>query len=235
MTSLRTRVLIFIVAAALPAMIVADASAHTLSVARAKQAVKAVAKDLARADGLTRGLARDCERASAHKVRCKAVTKGFDSSLGATATCTRSAVATQRRASKPVRVRVGSKRTCRFDYGNGGGGEPVEPPPAPDTAIIEGPAEGSTVEAFGVGDLTPVAFKFAAIGAEDPLFECRVDAGEWEFCGGGTEWESTFLIPGLGPHTFAVRAISTRPGAKRVPDPTPATRNFTIVPFSSGP
>lgn len=203
------------------------ASAHQLSLKRAKKAVAAVARELADADGLTRGFARNCSRVSGHKVRCDAVTQGFDSSVGADATCTRKAVASVRRgrSARRVTVKVRSGFRCRFDQGNGGGGG-VEPPPAPDTVITGGPAEGSTVQIppYSAPPQVFLQWQFQAVGGEDPVFECSDDGEPFEPCSpGGTR------AYGPGFHTFRVRAVSIRLGARAVPDPTPAQRSFTVA------
>jgi hypothetical protein len=204
------------------------ASAHQLSLKRAKKAVAAVARELADADGLDRGFARNCKRVNRHKVRCDAVTQGFDSSVGADATCTRKAVASVRRgrSARRVTVKVRSGFNCKFDHGNGGGGPNVDPPPAPDTIITGGPAEGSTVQIppYSAPPQVFLQFQFQAVGGEDPVFECSVDGEAFEPCSSG----GTHAF-GPGPHTFRVRAVSIRLGAQAVPDPTPAQRSFTVA------
>jgi hypothetical protein len=222
-----------------------EAGAHTLSISRAKAAVSAVARELARADGLTTGTARNCSRVNAHRVTCEAVTQGFESSLGAVATCTRTATARyrphkrgRRRQSRTVLVAVNSSYKCKYDYGTGGdgtggggggtGGGGVPAPPAPDTTITGGPEEGSSVAAEApVGPpIVFLHFDFAAIGGEDPIFECSIDGAPFLPCApGGTQ-----VVQGLGTHTFQVRAVSIRLGAVVTPDPTPAQRTFTVVP-----
>jgi hypothetical protein len=203
------------------------ASAHQLSLKRAKKAVAAVARELADADGLERGFARNCERLNRHKVRCDAVTQGFDSNVGADATCTRRAVASVRRgrSARRVSVAVRSGFKCTFDHGNGGGGG-VEPPPAPDTVITSGPADGSTVQVppYSAPPQVFISFQFEAVGGEDPIFECSIDSGPFEPCASG----GTHAF-GPGSHSFRVRAVSIRLGAQSVPDPTPAQRSFTVT------
>jgi hypothetical protein len=226
------RAAVLAAAIAVPLGAAPDASAHTLSLKRAKKAVTAVARELAVQDRLSRGSARNCSRVNAHKVRCDAVTRGFDSSEGAAATCTRRAVASLRRhrrgkrPSRRVVVKVRSRFRCTYDHGNGGGGPNVDPPPAPDTMITGGPAEGSTVQIppYSAPPQVFVQWQFQAVGGEDPIFECSDDGEPFERCSpGGTR------AYGPGFHTFRVRAVSIRLGAPTVPDPTPAQRSFTVA------
>jgi hypothetical protein len=203
----------------------APASSHTLSVKKARNAIKQVTEDWAFDSDLTeRYWVDNCGRRSDHRVNCKAHIRGYNSGLGATETCTRKASARLRR--KKVRTALGDETKCTFDYGDddgGGGYTPPEPPPAPDTRITSGPAEGSTVSPqYGSAFVT---FEFVAEGGEDPHFECSVDGGEFMACSSPTTYD---YAP--GPHTFRVRAVSIRLGTTPTPDPTPASRSFTVAP-----
>ena len=83
---------------------------------------------------------------------------------------------------------------------------------APNTSITSGPT-GTT------GDATPT-FEFDS--NEDPVtYECKVETGSFANC------TSPFTTARLadGVHTFSVRAID----AAGSPDPTPATRTFTVA------
>jgi polysaccharide biosynthesis protein PslG len=82
----------------------------------------------------------------------------------------------------------------------------------PETEITSGPS-GLTI------DSTPT-FEFTS--SESPQqFECRVDSDPWSLC--ASPYTTTPLAD--GDHTFAARAVD----ADGVRDPTPATREFTIV------
>ena len=83
----------------------------------------------------------------------------------------------------------------------------------PDTTITAGPAEGSTISTS-----TPT-FSFSSTEAASS-FECRVDGGSFAPC------SSAFTTAALsnGQHTFSVRAID--PAGN--PDPSPASRSFTV-------
>lgn len=92
----------------------------------------------------------------------------------------------------------------------------------PDTTIDSGPADGTTestavFEFSGTDDVTP---------AGDLTFECSVDGGAFAACESGDEFGSF----GVGPHTFAVRAID---GEGQV-DPTPAEYAWRVEPADSG-
>jgi hypothetical protein len=93
----------------------------------------------------------------------------------------------------------------------------AEDPPFPDTAIDSGPSDPTN-------DNTPT-FSFSS----DPAgasFECRVDSDnpdDFAACSGPGDTHTTGPL-GDGPHTFDVRAVD----AASNPDPTPATRTFTV-------
>ena len=70
------------------------------------------------------------------------------------------------------------------------------------------------------GRATP-AFAFTSNVTEGVRFECRVDGGPWAACAS----PSTVAAPAPGAHTFAVRAVLRAV----LPDPTPATRAFTVT------
>lgn len=83
--------------------------------------------------------------------------------------------------------------------------------PDPDTTITAGPA----------GDVgtTSASFEFAS-SDPDATFECSLDGAAPAGCSSPT----TYMDLAEGPHSFAVRAID----AFGVPDPTPATRSWTV-------
>jgi hypothetical protein len=83
-------------------------------------------------------------------------------------------------------------------------------PPAPDTTITAGPAQGSSTAS------TTATFSFTGTTTS---FECKLDLGAFAPC------TSPKAYTGLsvGSHTFQVRAMN---GA--VPDGTPATRTWTV-------
>lgn len=92
----------------------------------------------------------------------------------------------------------------------------------PDTTIDSGPADGTTestavFEFSGTDDVTP---------AGDLTFECSVDGKAFAACESGDEFDSF----GVGPHTFAVRAID---GEGQV-DPTPAEYTWRVDPADLG-
>lgn len=194
------------------------ASAHTLKVRTAKKAIKQVTAEWYFDSDLSgRYWVDNCNRRSDHRVNCLAHIRGRNTALGATETCTRKGSATLR--GKTVRASLGSKSTCKFNYGDDEAPD-VGTPPAPDTVITSGPEDGSTLN----GADGPFSWEFQAIGGENPTFECSYDGGSWFPCssGGNHGFEP-------GPHTFSVRALSTRLGAQQVPDPTPAARSFTVT------
>ena len=84
----------------------------------------------------------------------------------------------------------------------------------PDTAVTSGP-DGPT------GDSTPT-FGFSSAEAFLDRFECRFDAAAFGACSDAVAHTSSPLADGA--HTFAVRALDTADN----PDPTPATRSFTV-------
>jgi RHS repeat-associated protein len=91
----------------------------------------------------------------------------------------------------------------------------------PDTSILTGPADGSTITTSdatfswtGADDLTPVA---------DLSFAYSLDGGGWSAPSAGTT--HTFTALSAGSHTVAVKAID-RAGNE---DPTPAGRTFSIA------
>ena len=94
----------------------------------------------------------------------------------------------------------------------------------PETTISAGPSPTTT-------DSTPT-FEFGA-DESGATFECRVDGGAWAAC--ITPHTTAALAD--GQHTFDVRAVD----AARAPDPTPASRTFTVdatapqTTISSGP
>ena len=84
---------------------------------------------------------------------------------------------------------------------------------APETTIDDGPAEGSTIT-----DPTPT-FEFSS-SEPGSTFECSVDGGASAPCTS----PRTLTTLADGEHTFEVRAFSPT----NVPDPTPASRTFTV-------
>jgi hypothetical protein len=84
----------------------------------------------------------------------------------------------------------------------------------PDTTIDSGPSGLTT-------DATPT-FDFSS---DDPgaSFECRVDTEDFAACSGPADSHTTAELTD-GPHTFEVRAVD----AADIPDPTPASRSFTV-------
>ena len=220
----RRRGLVLVCATAAFFAAAAPASSHTLTIKKARHAIKQVTQewyfDSARAD---KYWVDSCARRSDHRVNCQAHTRGYNSALGATETCTRKASARLRRQN--ITAALADETKCKFDYGDddgGGGYTPPAPPPAPDTRITSGPAEGSTVSS--PDGYAPITFEFVAEGGEDPHFECSIDGAEFMACSS----PGTFGF-GPGPHTFRVRAVSIRLGTTPTPDPTPASRSFTVV------
>lgn len=87
------------------------------------------------------------------------------------------------------------------------------PLPVPDTTINSGPVEGSSTTS------TSASFTFS--GTNTPTsFECKLDAGVFATC------TSPKAYSGLatGSHTFSVRGVNATG-----PDPTPASRSWTIT------
>jgi hypothetical protein len=82
---------------------------------------------------------------------------------------------------------------------------------APDTTITDGP--------MGLTGISTPTFSFRSTDAS-ATFECRFDGAPFTPC--SSPWTTDPLSD--GSHTFAVRAIDS--GAN--PDPTPATRSFTV-------
>ena len=83
----------------------------------------------------------------------------------------------------------------------------------PETTLEEG-AEGL------ITNPTPV-FEYSS-SDESAIYECRIDAAAFEFCGDGFQQIEPPL--GDGSHTFAVRAVDLAGNA----DATPATQSFTV-------
>jgi hypothetical protein len=92
----------------------------------------------------------------------------------------------------------------------------LSPPAAPDTTITEGPSGtvASTTALFRFSSSTPSA-----------NFECSLDGSSFVPCS-----EGYYTDLSEGSHTFAVRAVNSF----GTPDPTPATRTFTVN-TSAGP
>jgi hypothetical protein len=88
---------------------------------------------------------------------------------------------------------------------------------APDTVVVDGPAEVIT-------DTTPT-FSFASLPAGDGVaYQCRLDGAAWGACSGpGNTHVATELAEGL--HTFEVRASDA---ANNV-DASPASVSFEVV------
>lgn len=86
----------------------------------------------------------------------------------------------------------------------------------PETAIVEGPADGALTSE------SPVTFRFSAtddaIAPEDVLFECRLDGGASESCANPVE----LTVPD-GRHTLEVRAVDEVGNW----DQSPASRRWT--------
>ena len=101
---------------------------------------------------------------------------------------------------------------------NGSGGDAsdigaVEVQGPPETTITSGPSDGALIA-------TPTpAFEFSS-SVPGSSFECSLDGGGFTTC------SSPFTTAQLGdgPRKVAVRAVNT----SQVPDPTPATRSFTV-------
>lgn len=85
--------------------------------------------------------------------------------------------------------------------------------PPPNTTITSGPAAGAVL----TDTSTSISFTGTASATS---FQCRLDTGGWQAC------TSPWVVSGLtdGSHTVAVRAVD----AADQPDPTPATRSFTV-------
>jgi parallel beta-helix repeat protein len=108
-------------------------------------------------------------------------------------------------------------------------------PGAPDTWIVEGPADinpgtpgvqshsrNASFTYMGVDEFTPIT---------EIVFECRIDSTNplaWEDC----EYPAEFLNLSPGEHTFDVRAIDMM--GQGLADPTPASFTWTYVPLPSG-
>ncbi|WP_134740569.1 carboxypeptidase regulatory-like domain-containing protein [Nocardioides sp. 503] len=87
--------------------------------------------------------------------------------------------------------------------------------PEPDTQIVTGPAEGSTITS------TTATFTFASVPAGAARsFGCQIDSRPWAVCTN----PKTFTGLSQGSHTFRVYAI----GEGGVEDPTEATRTFRV-------
>lgn len=205
----------------------ASASAHTLSVNKAKKAVTKAAKREAYRNDFRTGSASDCHRKTDHKVACKAhLEDRYDSSLGAMETCTYDARALYRkRTSKQITVLFSRSYECTYDYSPGGGG-PADTTP-PETTITQGPAEGSTVyrDPSTIPPYAHVTWDFTA--SEDAFFECQ-QTGEWHDQPGWwpcspSQFRDTWYGD-TGMHTFAVRATDYAGNV----DPTPAVRTFYV-------
>jgi hypothetical protein len=82
----------------------------------------------------------------------------------------------------------------------------------PDTAIVSGPADGSTI-----ADNSPT---FGFESEQGATFECRVDGEGFAAC---PNPQTLDALPN-GEHTLRVRAIDTNLN----PDPVPASRTFTV-------
>lgn len=219
----KCRGLVLVSATAAFFLTAAPASSHTLSVKKARSAIKHLTEDWYFDTDSEKYWVDNCRRRSDHRINCQAHIRGYNSALGATETCTRKASARLRR--QKVKATLADETTCKFDYGDDdgeGGYTPPEPPPAPDTRITSGPAEGSTVSS--PYSSAPVTFEFVAEGGEDPHFECSVDGAAFMACSSPTTYGYS-----PGPHTFQVRAVSIRLGTTATPDPTPASRSFTVV------
>jgi hypothetical protein len=89
----------------------------------------------------------------------------------------------------------------------------------PDTAIGSGPA-GVTAEAGA-------SFTFSSTEAAGARFQCSIDAGSFEPCTSPRDLGAL----GLGPHSFAVRAVDLAGNV----DPSPASRSWTIATSLPGP
>ncbi|MGI8659210.1 MAG: hypothetical protein ACR2K4_10670 [Candidatus Limnocylindria bacterium] len=91
-------------------------------------------------------------------------------------------------------------------------GSPPPPPPpgAPDTTITSGPS--------GTTSSTDASFTFTGTAGTDS-FECQLDLAGFSACTSPQDYSGL----ALGDHTFEVRAV-----AAGVPDPTPASRTWTI-------
>ena len=114
------RVLIVLSLAAISVMVVAaSAQAHTLSSKRAAAVARGVAqKDCNNDPGCTEygAFKNDCKQASPHRVRCYALTVGFDSN-GARYGCVRPVLVKMRNDSFRL-VFVTGQRTCGFIRGS---------------------------------------------------------------------------------------------------------------------
>ena len=87
----------------------------------------------------------------------------------------------------------------------------------PDTTIDSGPS--------GLVSTTSATFSFSSSHAGS-TFECKLDAGSFQACSSPQSYSGL----GDGQHTFTVRAID--PASN--PDPTPATRTWTVDTTSPG-
>jgi len=85
------------------------------------------------------------------------------------------------------------------------------------TRIVSGPT----------GTVATDSVTFAFTSPEGGGFQCRLDGGEWSACSSPQTYSD--LVD--GPHTFKVRALNP-PGH---PDPTPASRTFTVETFVPDP
>jgi len=93
---------------------------------------------------------------------------------------------------------------------NLGSSPPPPPPGAPDTTITSGPS--------GTTSSTDASFAFTGTSGTDS-FECQLDLAGFTLCTSPQAYSGL----ALGDHTFEVRAV-----AAGVPDPTPASRTWTI-------
>jgi hypothetical protein len=89
---------------------------------------------------------------------------------------------------------------------------------APDTSVVDGPADGL---------LTNVRSAVFAFTSTEPggSFECSLNGAAFEACPGGVDGRATYADVGVGPASFAVRAVD-RAGNR---DVLPATRSWTVT------
>jgi hypothetical protein len=98
-----------------------------------------------------------------------------------------------------------------------------DPSPASRTFTVDTTAPTTTIDSGPTGftnDPTPT-FTFHASEAGS-TFECKIDATQFAPCGSTTTFTAASL--GDGQHTFTVRATDQAAN----PDPTPASRTFTV-------
>ncbi|MFN8150908.1 MAG: Ig-like domain-containing protein [Solirubrobacterales bacterium] len=97
----------------------------------------------------------------------------------------------------------------------------VDPTPASRSFTVDTSPPGTTIDSGPSGTITTDAASFTFSSADgSAVFECKLDAGDWEECVS----PQSFADLDDGAHTFSVRAVDPAGNA----DPAPPTRSFTV-------